>query len=166
MLLLLICFIIVCIVFTEYPEIDKGIIITMSILFGICTLIVFYCHDFKMSESEKIETFKENIYSLNNGNSNISGAFILGTGVIGSSETYTYFIQNQDGSKERKSVRTNETKIYEGFETPYFEQTTCNNGSKYSFLSGFFQHVNTCEHYIQRKLFVPKDTIILNFNVK
>lgn len=165
MILLLFCFIISCAIVVETYN-DKGIIIPTVVLFIISTTVVFYSHDFKMSEPEKIEIIKENIYSLNNGNSNVSGAFILGTGTIGSSETYTYYNQNQDGSKERKSVRTSETKIYEGFETPYFEQITCENGSRYSFITGLFHHVDTCEQYIQRKLFVPKDTIILNFNIK
>lgn len=134
-------------------------------LWVLSTLYIFKYHDFKLSEPKKIETFKEDIYSLNNSNE-MSGSFILGSGTINLSGTYSYFIKNQDGSKQRKSIQSDETRIYEDSDKPYFEEITCKNGSSYSFKTGFFEDIDICANRIERKLYVPKNTIISDFSIK
>lgn len=169
MILLLICFVFsFFIAITNFDDDNDGFkcLIGLTCTFWLFfTFINFYVHGFKLSESKKIEIFKENIYSLNTSNE-LSGSFIIGSGVIKSESQYTYFIENQDGSKQRKSINSNDTKIYEGYNKPYFEETKCKSGSAYSLKSGFFKDDDICSARVERKLYVPKNTIILDFSVK
>lgn len=147
----------------------KPILWTAIIIFIMCNAIIFKRHNYKLSTPMQINVDKEYIYSLNNGSDKISGSFILGSGTIGSSSQYSYFIQNADGSKQKKSIQSDGTKIYEGLvDTPYIEIITCKDGEHYSFLTGFFEdsEEENCQKRTERKIFVPKNTIILEYNVK
>ena len=168
MILLLISFIFsfFVVISTDFEEILKPLITTTIVFFCICTGSVFITNKNTIDE-KTFNVFKEEIYSLNNGNNNVSGNFFLGSGSIDSKPSYTYFIQNNDGSKEKKQVSSNGTKIFEGdYEKPYLEEVSCKNGSKYSFALGYFEDIDVCEKEFERKLFVPKNTIILEFNLK
>ena len=149
----------------------KHFLRTAIIIFIICNAIVFKRHDYKPSTPMQINIEKEYIYSLNNGSDKIFGSFILGSGTIGSTTQYSYFIQNSDGSKQKKSIQADGTKIYEGLDNPsnpYIEIVTCKDGEYYSFLTGLFEdsEEEKCQKRIERKIFVPNNTIILEYNVK
>lgn len=151
---------------SDFEETLKPLITTTIVLFCICTSCIFMVNKNTINE-KTFQNFKEEIYSLNNGNNNVSGNFFLGSGSIDSKPSYTYFIKNKDGSKEKKQVTSNGTKIFEGeYEKPYLEEISCKNGSKYSLLLGYFEDVDVCEKQFERKLFVPNNTIILEFNLK
>lgn len=158
--------------FDEEDEVVKRrIIILTVILFVISQCLVFKSHDFKLSEPMEVSVYTDNIYSLNNGTDKVSRSFVLGSGSINSESRYSYFIQNSDGSKQKKHVSTVETKIYEGLsesETPRVEIITCESGVKYSFLSGWFNEDDSqkCNKYKETKIFVPQNTIILEYGVK
>lgn len=169
MILLVLCFVfsffIAVTSFDDDPEDSKFVVSLTCALWLFCNFIIFSNHDFKLTEPKKIEIFKEDIYSLNN-SSELSGSFVLGSGIIKSSGQYTYFIENEDGSKQRKSIDSDDTKLYEGFDKPYFEEIRCESGSSYSFKTGFFVDDDICSSRIERKLYVPKNTIFLDFNVR
>lgn len=177
MFALLICFVMsffTCIVsFLDEEDgvVERRIIILTAILFVVSQYLIFKPHDFKLSVPMEVSVYTDNIYSLNNGTDSISGSFVLGSGSIGSESRYSYFIQNPDGSKQKKHVSTTGTKIYEGLsetEKPRVEIITCESGVKYSFLSGWFDEVDSqkCNKYRETKIFVPKNTVILEYNVK
>lgn len=155
----------------EDGVVEKRILILTGILFVISQYLTFKSHDFKLSEPMEISVYTDDIYSLNNGTDKISGSFVLGSGSIGSESRYSYFIQNPDGSKQKKHISTAGTKIYEGLsetEKPRVQIITCESGTVYSFLSGWFNEDDgqKCEKLTETKIFVPKNTIILEYNVK
>lgn len=167
MILLVIClvFTLITVAVFEFEYFFNSFI---KFLFG-SSLFMFWKHDFKLVIPKSVNVFKENIYSLNNGDISIQGHFVLGSGSVGSNPTYSYFIKNEDGSKERKSVTSDRTKIFEGnYEQPYFEETSCQNGLMYSFSTGLYEDNkdDICEKRIERKLFVPNKTVVLEFGVK
>lgn len=135
----------------------------------------YYFHE--PSEEKRIEIFEEKIYSLNDGGKNINGSFLLGSGSISSQPQYSYFIKNENGSKEKKFIPSNKTEIFEGDYEPKFVKETCYSAKKYSLFYGFRitsdKPEDNCQggdtfgfSSIHRKLFVPKDTIILEFQLK
>lgn len=177
MFALIICFVIsffICIAsFLDEEDgvVEKRMLILTGFLFVISQYLIFKSHDFKLSEPMEVSVYTDDIYSLNNGTDKISGSFVLGSGSIGSESRYSYFIQNPDGSKQKNHVSTCGTKIYEGLsetEKPRVEIITCKSGEVYSFLSGWFNEDDNqkCEKISETKIFVPKNTVISEYNVK
>lgn len=137
------------------------------IIYSLYILYVFslYKEHNVFSYEKQITENKEVIYSLKN-SEGVSGSFFLGSGNIDSVSKYTYFIKNKDESKEKKSIESEGTKIYEDEEyEPYIKIKECKSGYEFSFIKGWWSEKEACDFYKIREIHVPKNTIIMEYKI-
>lgn len=149
----------------EFTKKDFLIVCTISSLslFGVSTFAIFIKNDFVLEKDTKIKEKIEYIYSLND-KSNVINNFIIGSYSFKSNHRYIYYIKNEDGSKERKEINSDNVKIYEGnYEKPYYKETICEYGAKYNIKLGYFEDKKDCEP--KKQLFVPEKTIISEYKL-
>lgn len=133
--------------------------------FYIIYIFSLYSENKSFSYNKEIKEIKETIYSLKN-SEGISGSFFLGSGNIDSVSKYTYFIKNEDESKEKKSIESEGTKIYEDEEyEPYIKIKECKSGYKFSFIKGWWSEIEPCDFNKIREIHVPKNTIIMEYKI-
>jgi len=80
----------------------------------------------------------------------IQGDFVLGFGSIDEITYFIVYIKNEQGTIKRIEMRADYCTIYEGYEEPYLHYMGTNGWGRHS-------------QYI---LYVPKNTIISNFEFK
>jgi hypothetical protein len=79
--------------------------------------------------------------------SELSGAFILGTGSFGGEESYVVMLKHADGGISKRIYPYWRCRIYETAKTPYIEKIE--DGFRFTL-----------------KIYVPKNTIIREFRIK
>ena len=147
---------------TEF-ETYEGFTVTLvftSMFWGVLVFNIYV-----NSPETKYSTTTQNILSLRDTNPNILGSFFLGTGHINTTQQYSMFIKNSDTSLSKYYVPTS-TRIYQGNHTPRHEKTTCENGKDFNWFLGLPVTGQECEFKELHKLYVPKDTVILDFSVQ
>lgn len=124
-------------------------------------------NDFKLTKPKQTYSYSEEIYSFQNGSIDVTGTFYLGTGSVNSYPQYSYYVQNSDGSKEKKFVKSVGTKLFETNSVkPKVEITYCTPGEYFSLLKGWYveDENQKCETREDRKLYVPINTIVMEFS--
>lgn len=149
--------------FIALAEIPNGWI-TLAITSIIWGWITFSIYD--TDTNTEYRTDVTSIYSIGGNSSSTNGTFILGTGSIDSTEYYTYFVRNLDGSKERKKVQVRDTKIFEGNYEPRLEYSKCHAGSDYWWVSGMTSYKKDCNYFDKTILYLPENSVIQTFNIQ
>jgi len=151
------------IVFGLMMESMIGGIIASLVLSGI---VLSSQMELKMPQKKEITIHKEEIYSLSNGDSNIKGSFFLGSGNINSTPQYSYFIHKENGAKVKKFIKSTKTEIFETNDRkPEIEIETCVDGQELSKMSLMYKVIDKCDFKEKRRIYVPKETVILEFSI-
>lgn len=170
-------FLILLWIFITYISIEDGeIAIFFAGNFGgsiIVVLLLFLASMFFHTTKSTVEykTVKYEIASLDD-TENFKGSFLLGTGSMGSNQTFTFYRKTNDGGYKRDYVYASKTTIYEDENNkPYIQINKSGRKhykSKWVFWVLLFNHYNAEVNYKHTKsieFHVPENTIIKEINL-
>lgn len=136
-----------------------------GVLFGLVSAMSALAYH-SVCEKEMYEIKSQAIYSLGT-EDDTHGMFILGFGHIRSDMVYTYYIQNEDGSFELKSIKTSSVKIKESNDIePCIKIYESKHIPKDSTKTFMFSYGNRCIiHDYTCVIYIPEGSLVQTYTI-